>query len=419
MTVPNLAPPVPIQQMPGADDRFQQAIEPFLAAMKERREREQRQQQIMAQIGQLTLQQEMFAAEQKEGNERKKGLLQMGEALKKQLGELQRPGPIEEEISGAMQSGDPRLMEAIQKKVQVAGEQERLDAVFARYQQLAEKQGGRLTPEQAAARYDDMASAAPSNPNQGAWTNAANGLRGGLRQQQGKWIPSQPARQPDGSWRKVYVNNVTGEERVGRGEVATPFTAMTEKYGTAGHGRYIVSANQMRSAMKSMEAIEKAPDWPAIHDEVANFLVKLEAVGGARWPIAGTAPEVALRQFGLQDLSPDAQEYVVANFNWTGAKNFGDGGATLTAMEVAQATRGFAPSPGEDPQAIAEKIRQRNDVVLTKENLVPTDALARSRRGTSIESFGHGGARQEEKKEDNETAAQRRQRLRRAQGLGR
>lgn len=100
------SPPVPIQQMPGVDDALQGAVEPFLAALKERREREMKQQQIAAQIGQLQLQREQFETEQKDKREQLNAMKDAAAALSDEYKKAGAPGNYERILQGGAGSGN-------------------------------------------------------------------------------------------------------------------------------------------------------------------------------------------------------------------------------------------------------------------------------------------------------------------------
>ena len=376
------SPPVPIQQLPGVGDRIGAAIEPFLQAMRERNEREQRKQQLLIQMGQLKLQQDRDAEERKQTNEKRKGLEEMGAGLKQEIAKLNEPGPLTREIQGAMQSGDPQLMEATMTRVRRAGANERVMAVRQKYGEMAKQSGGQLTPDKQLALYDELLVADPDNPNAGAIANVANTLRASLKPKTAKWVKGQAEKQPDGTFRNVWRNLDSGEVRVG-GAVSTPYTALIEGQGTVDQRSLARVSTQMRLAQNGMERIET--ESPDIQAEVAPMLAKLELAGNLSIPIVGKNPEVALRQFGLQELSPEAQEYMTHVFNWRAAKVFSDGGKQLTATEIIEAARGFMPFVGETDASKAAKRQQREDQTLTVENLAG-GALKKARAGTSLEN---------------------------------
>ena len=87
MTTP-VIPASEIIQQPGVGDRIGAAIEPFMAMLKERKDRAERQQQLMTQLGQLTLEQNKFDEEKRQQNEKMKGLKEMSAGLQQEIGKL-------------------------------------------------------------------------------------------------------------------------------------------------------------------------------------------------------------------------------------------------------------------------------------------------------------------------------------------
>lgn len=377
MTTP-VIPAGVIQQEPSFGEQLGKAIEPFLAALKERREQEQRQQMLLIQRGQLALQEEAAAVERKEKAEQKKGREELAAGIMQELGRLQQPGAWAQKIHGAIESGDPRLMTAVIEEASVANEKERLDAVFQKYDALA-KQQGKLTLEQAADRYDEMAAAAPSNPNQGPWTNAANTLRAGMRPKNETWRQVDEV-QPDGKLKRVFYNLTTGRKVTSSGEVSTPYTSLVRAQGTTAQQNKVGAAEQMRLAFDTIwgngkDVVGVVNEEPNIEKEVAPFLAKLELAGNLSIPIVGNTAETALRQYGYQDLSPAAQVYLTAIFNWRAAKVFADGGKALTTTEIREAARGFMPVIDEDERSKA----------LKRENMFQQTSAVESGAGPALE----------------------------------
>lgn len=353
MTSP-LAPQPTITQEPGLGDRIGAAIAPFLEALKERREREQRQQQLMTQLGHLKVQEEELADRKRQENERAKGFKEMGAGLMQEIGKLREPGPLQQEISGAMQSGDPQLMEAVMTRIRRAGGIERVTQVRQQYAEQAKQSGGRLAPEQQLAMFEDMLAADPDSPNAGTLGTVINTLRVGQRPKTMRTKVESVER--GGKTMRVLINMDTGAEIAEVGDAPETYYDFLTKYGRNSQESAARAAVRFGNAIGK---IEKLAGDQSVVDETAEALTLIEGAGRFPWQL-GDLAGFSTRLYQQGKISAGAQIMLRNFYDVLAAEGFGEGGKQLTKAEWDIATRAFMPLMGEAPEAFAEKMQAAN-----------------------------------------------------------
>jgi hypothetical protein len=391
--------PAQIIRSEGVDETIKPGITALLNVLQEKQQRALQQQQIDAQVGQLTLERTKFDEELKAQREKKKALDEAMMQLQQEAAKLRAPGPMMSQIRAAFASQDPRLIEAAMTEVNALAGNQRVEAVRKRYDALRQQNGGQLSPELQISELQEMMMADHDNPQNGAFANTANSIRQGMRPKTQRWLraeidgkdipPSEkyPNGGTPGRTYVIYRSPETGAQEV-MGEKSETATQVRLRLGSAAEQQIAMLAPGMRKATDGMAALEKvvakSGKTRAFTGEVEHFLAALENAGNVKIPIAGATPESALRQYGMANLSKEGQQYVRHIFVWRAARNFSKGGRTLTPTEIAESGRGFLSTVGEDPESANLAKQYREDETIIVENMGGA-ATDRAKRGTSVD----------------------------------
>lgn len=372
-----------ILQQEGMGDAIAKGLAPLMQALQERKQRQLQQQQVLAQIGQLKLDQDKFAEDTKARNEQKKGLEQSVEGAVAQLQGLGETGPIEKELRGAYATGDPKLIEAVNDKIQRLTVQSKMKEIAGRYKDSVD-------PMSQYRQAVEILQADPTPAN--ASIVATLGSQVFASAPRGQWLRAN-TKQQDGSYHAMATNAESGE-KIDLGEVPAPYTERFAEYGDMGQRVSARTALRMRN---SYDEISKYIKNDAVMNEAANALTISE--GAATTPMnLGQFLGYVSNAATATQASPEAQVVLNNMFEFLAAEGFGEGGKTLTATEWAKAVRQLAPLSGEAAASRMDKykrmgvrwrthVRQAGPAWNKLKDLTPDEADGELKRVDELEEF--------------------------------
>lgn len=380
------SPPVPIIKQEGIGDRLGQALAPLAAMLEAKREQQNKMQQFYIQKGQIAAQLEQLDEQKRQFNEQQKSLKEAGQSVSDLLSHASSDEGFQQLYSQAagklVAAGAQTAVKSLADQIHEREVQGQFRLVAQKYAKAAGGDLSKIPPEQRLAMLYEMQAIDPENT---GIANNISTLTAAQRPRQGSWAKS--VENVGGQWRTIYRNPQTGEEKMG-GIAATPGTAITETYGRTDQTVSARAGLNMRLGLDTMKSAMASN--PSVADEVAPVLSKMAIAKGVN--VLGLSAEQALGQYGLSDLSPEAQEYLTGLFNWRAAKVFGEGGKSLTINEIVEATRQFMPYPLEDEKSRAAKWKMIEDQTTAMENS-GGPATQQIRQGTSLDtSAGRAGA---------------------------
>lgn len=341
---------------------FAEGMAPLLKALEERKQRQLQQQQILTQMGELKLQQDKFAEETKRRNEQKKGLEEAAAAATQQYQSLGQPGDVEKEIAGIYGTGDPQLIDNLNKKYQRLQVKQAINQIGQKYAASVGGDMSQLTPEAQLGMLQEMQQVDPENTSIG---NNISTLMASIRpktnqnRQANVKVDAAMAKQlglgPEavGTYHAVATDLQTGA-RVDLGEVAPPYQTRFAEYGD------VDQRSLARAALRGREAFKTISVAPApVQDEVANALTTIEA--GARFPttlsdLVGLGTEVATRAH----MSDAGQKALNAFWDVLAAEGFGEGGKQLTRAEWDKNFKPLAWFTTDSPASRLDKLKRLN-----------------------------------------------------------
>lgn len=356
MTVP-IQPAVQIQREPTVEERIGPAIEPFIQMMRDRRDREQRQQQIMVQLGQLKLAQDKQAEDMKQQSAVKKALLaQVAGATQALQGLNTEQSETEKRLAALAESGDPQVFQ--QGLVQMGRElvaKQKVN-IKQKYEQMAQDRGSPLTKSERAQMFLEFAEA--DKENAPSWAGAANTLEVSTRPGGGfKIVPQKDPENP--ADQKVYNFAVYPDGRMLRlGERDdTARQSLAHRIDRWRHG----NPTERRSASLAERALQ-------VHEKLTQFeneepeaaFEALSAIASGKVPFVGKAVQIA--RAGL--LSPRAQiGYALYNDYLEVSLPMMHGLRVTDVQKILSENAHFPPAGAVDPQVLQTVQQNRMRIV--------------------------------------------------------
>lgn len=367
MTTP-VIPPAQFIDVPGVGERIGQAIEPFLAMLKERKDRAERQQQLMTQLGQLKLQQDQFADEQKQRNALKKGLEgQVKEIAQSMAKNEQEVGPIEKRLGELAGTGNPETFWNGIAQMRREQSDQRTRAIQTQYAQMARHRGTPLTEEERIQMHSDIVASDPTNPMIQGQVGMANALRGPggqgpVRQVRGESI-RQLRQQFPGMAQGMAIDpakmyHVQYEPGTGRpiavmGEATANWTDRLNAWGDVKQRDSSGFGLRLHNGLANVVKLTRNRE--DVREEMERAITIIETAGTLPLNLDDISQRLTQMSVNGQ-ISEDGQIATNSMFDVLAARAQQGAGLTLPAHEWAIQVRAIAPLVGDKPGTFNDKI---------------------------------------------------------------